>query len=383
MRLTRRGVAVLAGAACCYAIGELAGYALFRVLAGVAAGSVLAAVASTMLRPSAEISRTVHPDRVERGKPALATLVVRNPTARRHGGFAAGDRAGGEVHRIQVRPLPPGAEATYHYEVPTAVRGRIQVGPLGVNRLDPFDLARGTVTMGDTVSVLVYPRRHAVRPVRVGHPRHHYDGPITDPPLRGSTDLRAVREYVLGDEVRHLHWKATAKTGQLMVREYADPARTRCTVLLDTRPASMRPAVFEEAVEVAASLVYAAASAGQPCRLITPTGSDTAMDGDLRVARVLLDELCLVGQDAPDEAPLAPARLGTARPGGAVVVITGADADLGSAGRWRPDTVIRLGVAPPAARGGTPMISTVTSPVITAADAADAAAKWNASRGSA
>ncbi|MFE0019563.1 DUF58 domain-containing protein [Amycolatopsis sp. NPDC059021] len=370
MRLTRRGVFVLVAAAVCYAAGELAGYPLFRALAGIALGAVLVAVAVARFRPKVEVGRTVHPDRIERGKPALASLTVRNVGTRRHGGFAAGDRIGTETHGVRVRPLAPGAEATYHYELPTAHRGRLEVGPLVLNRPDLFDLARGERTVGGTARLWVYPRRHAVRPAQAGHPRHHHDGPITDPPLRGSADLQVVRQYVVGDEVRLLHWKATARTGQLMVREYADPAQLRCTVLLDTRPAAMTPAVFEEAVEVAASVLFASASAGQHCRLITTTGTDTPVDSGLRVARTVLDELCLVTQDAADDAPLLAAPLAAGRrPGGVVLVLTGMEADLGPARRWRPDTVIRLGARQRGVSAG--------AGTIVAVDAADAAAQWN------
>lgn len=367
MRLTRRGFTLLAGAVACYVLGEVAGYPLFRAIAGVAVGAVLAATAVTLFRPKVEIVRSVYPERIERGKPALATLVVRNSTERRHRGFAAHDRVGTEVHQVQVRPLAANAAATYHYELPTAARGRLQVGPLVLNRFDPFGLAHGDRTVGSIVHLWAYPRLHPMRPAGAGYPRHHHDGSVTDPPLHGSADLRAVREYVLGDEVRHLHWKATARTGQLMVREYADPAQPRFTAVLDTRPAAMSPEVFEEAVEVTASLLFASASAGQHCRLITSTGAGTAVDSGLRVARVLLDELCLVSQDGADDAPLVP--VAQTRPGGALVVITGAHAELGQAGRWRPDTVIRLG-SPTRAKAG--------SGAITAPDAAAAVAKWNA-----
>ncbi|RSD11938.1 DUF58 domain-containing protein [Amycolatopsis eburnea] len=370
MRLTRRGAFVLASAVVLYAAGEVLGYALFRALGGIALGAVLVAVAVVRFRPDVEVDRTVLPDRIERGEPALASLTVRNTGPRRHGGFAAADRLGTETHGVRVRPLAPGTAATYHYELPTTRRGRLEVGPLALDRPDLFGLARGERTVGGTASLWVHPRRHAVRPARAGHPRHHHDGPITDPPLRGSADLRAVRQYVLGDEVRHLHWKASARTGRLMVREYADPAQLRCTVVLDTRPRSLTAAAFEEAVEVVASLLFASATAGQHCRLITTTGTDTPVDSGLRVARVVLDELCLVTQDAADDAPLLPSPLAAGRrPGGVVVVVTGPDADLGPARRWHPDTVIRLGSPPSAAAG---------AGQITAVDAADAAARWNA-----
>ncbi|WP_436501633.1 DUF58 domain-containing protein [Actinokineospora sp. HUAS TT18] len=338
MRLTRRGWTVLAAAVVCYVVGEVAGFAWFRSLAGVCVAFVAVAVAATLRLPRVEVSRTVHPDRIERGRPALATLVVRNPTGRAQRGCAAGDRVGGSEHRVQVRPLAPGASAVYHYELPTHVRGVLTVGPLVLNRVDPFGLARSGVTTGGTTTLWVHPRRHAARAPVAGHPRHHHVGPITDPPLHGSADLRVVREYVVGDEVRYLHWKATARTGQLMIREYADPAQPRFTVVLDTRPSSMGAAEFEEAVEVAASLLFAASTAGQHCSLLTPSGLDV---GGMRVAKVLLDALCEVSQDGVGELVARP--LAGLRPGGSVVVVTGRGVDLGATRAWRPDSVIRVG----------------------------------------
>jgi uncharacterized protein (DUF58 family) len=208
-----------------------------------------------------------------------------------------------------------------------------------------------------------------MRPVHAGHPRHHHVGPITDPPLRGSADLRAVRQYVLGDEVRLLHWKATARTGQLMVREYADPAQPLLTVVLDTRPTALRAESFEDAVEVAASLLASSALAGQYCRLLTSTGTDTPARTGPAAVRALLDELCLAAQDGPVQGPLVPAALSATRPGGAVIALTGLAAQLGIVEKWRPDTVFRFGGQ-----------SAVDGPVLVARDAADAVARWNVAR---
>ncbi|MFC5112167.1 DUF58 domain-containing protein [Kibdelosporangium philippinense] len=72
----------------------------------------------------------------------------------------------------------------------------------------------------------------------------------------------------LATRVRHLHWKATARTGQLMIRDYADPQQPQFTVLLDNRQVIPAAPEFEEAVEVAASLVVAGGESGQP----VPTG---------------------------------------------------------------------------------------------------------------
>ena len=90
-----------------------------------------------------------------------------------------------------------------------------------------------------------------------------------------------------GDELRHLHWKATARTGQLIVREYVDPAQPWCVVVLDTRRDVLDADGVEAAVEIVASVLWAAAEQDRPVRLATtggqvrrcPLGDDRAAGG--------------------------------------------------------------------------------------------------------
>jgi len=96
-------------------------------------------------------------------------------------------------------------------------------------------LAANRLSAGESTLLWVHPRTYPMGVSVAGHPRHHHEGRTTEKSLRGSFDLREVREYVVGDDVRHLHWKAAARTGQLMVRDYADPDQPRFTVLLDNR----------------------------------------------------------------------------------------------------------------------------------------------------
>ncbi|MBB4906432.1 DUF58 domain-containing protein [Actinophytocola algeriensis] len=291
-RLTGRGWVVLVGAVVAYAAGEWAGFPLLRAMAGAAFGAVLAALVVTARRPRVAVTREVYPDRVERGRPAFARLRVHNASGRRHGGFIAGDRIDGGFHAVSVRPLAPGAEAAYHYELPTKKRGRFEVGPLTLERVDPLGLGRSRLTTGDTATMWVHPRTYPVRALVSGHPRHHHEGRTTDESLHGSLDLRDVREYVPGDEVRHLHWKATARTGRLMVRDYVDPNQPRFTALLDSRADLVPPQVLEEAVDLTASLMRAAAADGYWCRLLTTSGVDLKLGGGQQTVRHLLDELC-------------------------------------------------------------------------------------------
>ena len=337
MRLTGRGVAVLVLGVALTVFGQWAGSPFLRVLGAVLLSAVLAALLLTLRGLTVRVGRTVYPDRVERGRPALATLRVRNAGTRRLGGFLATDTAGGTPRTIRVRSLPAGAEAVYHYELPTGSRGRRTVGPLTLHRVDPFGLARNRLPTGETAALWVHPKQLPARTLAGGYPRHHHEGVRSDDALRGSADLQDVREYVPGDEVRHLHWKATARTGRLMVRDLADPRQPRFTLLLDTRAHALDAARFEEAVDVAASLLAACARAGHHSRLVTSCGRDLRTPGGARAARSLLDALCELQQDGTGGAAVVPAST-SAGPlaGGGLVVVTAGTAGLAGLAALRP-----------------------------------------------
>ena len=323
MRLTRRGVGVLALAVPLLALGLWGGYPMLRALGAILLGAVLAAVLLTARRLPVGVRRSVYPERVERGKPALASLRVHNPEGGRRAGFLATDAAGSASRTVRVRALPPGADAVHHYELPTAARGRLTVGPLTLHRVDPFGLASNELRTGETATLWVHPRQLPARAPMAGYPRHHHEGASTDRAPRGSAHLLDVREYVPGDEVRHLHWKATARTGRLMVRDLADPEQPRFTLVLDTRAEALTGAEFEEAVDLAASLLGAAARAEHHTRLVTPSGLDLATPGGAHAVRRLLDELCEVRRDGGREAELVPASLSTGGPAnGCLAVVT-------------------------------------------------------------
>ena len=297
MRVTRRGYAVLAVAALLLAAGWWGRYPLLGVLGAVLLAAVPAAVLTAGRRLRLTVDRSVYPARVTRGRPALARLRVSNPGTRRQPAFTAADSAGPVGRTVRVPALLPGAATVLHYELPTGTRGRWPVGPLTLERRDAFGLARSSTVAGQPATLWVHPRLLPARALFGGQRRHHHEGAVTDSALRGSLELNDVREYVPGDEVRLLHWKATARTGQLMVRDLADPQRSRFTVLLDTRAGAATADQFEELVEVAASLLVASVGAGQHTGLCTSSGLRITAAGAPGSAGPLLDALSEVGQD--------------------------------------------------------------------------------------
>lgn len=376
MRLTRRGAAVAVLAVLLLVAGQWGGYPVLRALGAVLLGAVLTAVALTARGLRVGVRRSVYPDRVERGSPAVASLRVRNPGSARQPALLASDGLADAPQTVRVRPLRPGAEATYHYELPTGRRGKLTVGPLALHREDLFGLARNRLPTGEMSTLCVHPKRHPARAFAGRHPRHHHDGASTDDALRGSVDLRDVREYVPGDEVRHLHWKATASTGRLMVRDLADPEQPRFTALLDTRPGSLPAPAFEEAVDFVASLVTAAAVAGQHSRLITSSGVDVPTAGGTHAARILLDELAELAQSGDPDAAVVPGVLAARRgTGGCLVLVTSPTADLSSLSLLRNRFSATFVFAVGDLRRHAATVA--GAKVLGAADAAQAVRRWN------
>jgi uncharacterized protein (DUF58 family) len=374
MRLTRRGVCTLAVAVVLIALGLVAGYPLLVTLGAIAVGAVVAALGVAGRKPRVEVIRELFPDRVERNGRAVITLRVHNPGTRRQSGFTAVDRVGEERVSVAVRPLAAGAEQPYMNELPTGRRGRHDVGPLTLFRADVLGLGRSELSLGEMATLWVYPRTHPVGAVIGGLPLHHHDGEATETSPRGSLDIREVRPYVPGDEVRHLHWKATARTGQLMIRDYADPHQPQFTVLLDDRHEMTAPE-FEEAVELAASLVVAAAHADHRCRLVTPGGVDVDTTSGWDAVQRYLEELCVVTRTEDAGLPLVPTTLARAG-GGTFVVISSAVTvtpdDRAALVGMRPrygDMILVVG-----SHGAEPGVPGVR--VLRAANAVDAIRQW-------
>jgi uncharacterized protein (DUF58 family) len=372
MRLTWRGVGTLVAAAVLFTIGQLAGYPLLLALAATAVVAVVAALAVAGRRPRVDVVRELFPDRVERGSRAGYKLIVHNPGTRRQAGFTAVDRMGAHNVTFAVRALAPDAEQPYLNELPTERRGRHEVGPLTLTRADALGLGQSQLFLGDTATLWVYPRTHPVHAIAAGLPLHHHDGAATETSPRGSLDIREVREYVAGDEVRHLHWKATARTGQLMIRDYADPHQPQFTVLLDNRRVIPAEPEFEEAVELAASLVVAAAKADHRCQLLTPSGVDVVATPGTGAAKQFLDELCVVERAEDKDFPLVPVALARGRGGTLVVISSAVSADDRAAlAAMRPRYVDLVVVALNSAVPPVPGVR-----VLQATNALDATRQW-------
>ncbi|MEV6816680.1 DUF58 domain-containing protein [Micromonospora sp. NPDC051296] len=384
MGITARGIGLLVAAVLLLGAGFHFAYPELTLL-GAAAGAALAvAVVTAARRPRLQVHRQADPDRVARGEPASMTLTVRNAGRLRAASLLATDRCGDRMVPVPVLRLRPGADTTVRYDVPTIRRGVVPVGPLRVIRRDPLGLVVLARSYGGSVPVWVHPRIHPLSAVPTGAGRS-LDGRVDAVP-HGSITFDSLREYVVGDELRRVHWRTSARVGELMVRENVDTSLPRIVVLLDNRAAAHPDRVdgvaesFESACEAAASVVTAAVREDLPVVLLFVAAEEASGGGLGSGAAGPLDRLAAVSLTGEGTLEAAAARLRRDRLGDTLVVLTGPGGrdDLGHVGALRgayPSVVVGVfGAVEPTPPGAAGLV------VVDAADGAAFAAEWDGVR---
>ncbi|MDQ1504149.1 MAG: hypothetical protein QOD57_1876 [Actinomycetota bacterium] len=323
--LTRRGWGVVAAAGALLGLARLLASVELAGL-GAAAGAAVAVALFVVGRapPTYRGERWLAPSRVGVGAVAEARLRFTNTGSRPTTAMAVatdlidpalrppGLTPGGCL----VPPLGPGAMAEARYDLPTGRRGAVTVGPLVLSVADPFGLAERRLPMAGPARLAVHPRIHPILALPASSTREARLG--TAQPVRAprGDDFFALREYEVGDDLRRVHWRSTARAGDLMLRQDERRVGEVATVLLDTRGAAHRGDNFERALEVAASVAAALFEDGRRLRFLTTGGFDAELDGararapgshaDGRWAAVL-EHLAVVTPDAggPDRLALA------------------------------------------------------------------------------
>ncbi len=334
MTVTLRGWGLLAAGATLLAAGFFFGYPELAVLGATAWIAVVLALGHAALRPVLAVSRAVDPDRVSRGESSTVTLTIANIGRFGAATLVAYDRCGWGTNSAATVAVPllrlrRGKQTDVRYPVPTGRRGVVHVGPLQIVRRDPLGLVSSTRGHGDTSQIWVYPKAHPVQAVPAGISRS-LDGRLDRVP-HGAITFDTLREYVIGDELRHVHWRTSARVGELMVREHVDTSLPRLVVLLDDRLGSwpaftgMTCEEFESACEAAASVVTAAVREDLPITLHLVSGKAAAAGRVRGSSRALLDLLAEADLAVRDEQALATAtnRLRQFRPGDTLIYLTG------------------------------------------------------------
>ena len=312
---------------------------LTRVGVLLAALPLVTAAAVGRSRYRLSLVRAVTPGLVSAGQPARVSLVLTNEGRAPQGALLLEDHVPyvlGSRPRFVLEGVGQGWRRQVGYRVYSHVRGRYQVGPMTVRVSDPFGLVELARSFRTTATLVVTPRT-------VPLPRIPFGGAWTGSGdnrprafASGSAEDVTVREYRRGDDLRRVHWRSSARTGELMVRREEQPWQARATLFLDNRSLVHRghglASSLETAVSVAASVAMHLNQRGFTVRLVTATGEDPGTAWHLRDsdvnARALLEALAVV-QPVP-AARLDTGWLGESNHSGVVVSVLGlvAPADL-------------------------------------------------------
>lgn len=284
--LTRNGRGALVGGAVFLVVGIALGYEEVGFVGVALLVAVVSGFAWVGARARVEMERRLDRDRVTVGDVTLGVLTITNSSKRTVGGLNAYEQIGDQRIVVPVPRLAPGQPRTVRYQLPTTRRCVLEVGPLRLVRSDPFGLVRFEQAHGDRQLLYVHPRRHILSRLPPTLLRS-LDGPTSDTAPRGSVVFHALREYVAGDDRRHIHWRSTARLGQLMVRQHVDTSLPNLTVVLDATVGHQTDASFEEAVEVVASVMTASTQAGFPTRLLMSDGQQFAPTGAHATQQIL------------------------------------------------------------------------------------------------
>lgn len=254
----------LAGAA----IGLAFGWGEFLV--GAAVGLVLLLIAVPFLvgREPYEVDFRLLHDAVVAGQSAEAHIVVRNPSTRIALPGRVDVPVGEGLIDFQVPLLRRGHEHTEPIVIPAARRGIVDVGPATTTRSDPLRLLQRTFHWADVQTLFIHPVTIAVPSTSQGFVRD-LEGRSTRTLTNEDISFHAVREYARGDAQRQIHWKSTAKTGTLMVRQFEETRRSTLSIVLDLDSSSYADdAEFEMAVSAAGSLGVRAVRDGRDVQVV-------------------------------------------------------------------------------------------------------------------
>ena len=270
-------------------------------------------------------SRRLDPPRVPAGQSTVVTARVENVSRLRTGVLLAEDVTPyslGSRPRFVLDEIEPGGHRELTYQIHPDTRGKFTIGPLRVRVADAFGLVEISRSFSTTSTLVVTPRIIPLpRATASSSWLGEGDGGMRTISAIGEDDA-APRQYQDGDGLRRVHWKSTARYGELMVRREEHQWRNSASVFLDTRRSAHSgrgpSATFEFAVSAAASIGAHLSGEGFRARLITDAG-EIAPRGTFQDS--LLDMLAVISPSS--QAGLQSGTSALASAGGQLIAVVG------------------------------------------------------------
>jgi uncharacterized protein (DUF58 family) len=243
-----------------------------------------------------------------------------------------------EVHNPTTLPgglpgraitLSGSSERSWLIRVPLARRGHFRIEPLHIRTGDPFGFFEASATVGQGVSVVIYPRLEPIPRWRL--PAAMLEGSKVSPvrTLQTTPLATSVRPYAPGDSMNRIHWKTTARHGELQVKEFDLEQTADAWIILDLQRGIQTgrgdDSTVEVAIRAAASIADKAIGENRAVGMTVNVGRMAFLPPDRGGRQHLKIMQLLAAVEADGSAPLVEtiiATVGRLRRGMTAVVIT-------------------------------------------------------------
>jgi len=270
------GWTALAAAVVAALVATTLGWAELAAVAIAIMVALVIAVAFVLGRPSYAVSVDLGTTRIVVGDRAVGELRIQGAGRRPVAPSTVELPVGRAVSAFPVPRLAPGEQHDELFSVPTSRRAVLTLGPVRSVRTDPLGLLRRQLDWTEPQEIFVHPRTVRLNNDSTGYLRD-LEGFAARELSNDDVSFHALREYVVGDDLRNVHWLSTARTGQLMIRQFEETRRSELVVVVSTIQTDYRDVEeFELALETAASLAVNALVTGTAVRVYT---SDARLRG--------------------------------------------------------------------------------------------------------
>ncbi|MEO8093939.1 MAG: DUF58 domain-containing protein [Pseudolysinimonas sp.] len=258
VRLTLRGWWFLAASAAFFIVAHSTGrQELLYVAALLGMLPIIAVIFVRVRRPRLAATRAFSPHVIPAGSAADVSLVVRNLSPSRSVRATWWDALPWHPYETPPADLPAmlargprfagrGNSVALNYDLTPPRRGVFPVGPLGVEVADAFGLAASTFVTGEPQSITVTPEVIPLGDTGMTVPAGDGESRLVQRRASGDEDDVMTREYRDGDAMRRVHWRATARKGDLMVRQEEQRSFPEARILVDTRRDGYRDVSSDE-----------------------------------------------------------------------------------------------------------------------------------------
>ena len=304
--VTKLGWLALLLASAWVPLGVWLGWPEFAFLGAVASIIILVAIPFLIGGKNYLIGFKLPDDHLVAGEETAAPISVTNTNNRLELPGVLEVQIGDAIEEFPIPLLRAGETKLLPFELAGHPRGVLKVGPITTVRTDPVGTLRKETKLLEAMGVHVYPQTRVLPPTVIGYMRD-LEGNPTLTVVEADMTFHSIREYVAGDNPKHIHWKATAKIGmpgKFLVRQYAESRRSRMVIILAMNPTEYLAGSeeFEVAISAVGSLGARAIQDSRSVSVVIseeiPKLAKNRMRAirDLRVQtrKRLMEDLCLI-----------------------------------------------------------------------------------------